>query len=282
MKANYGRISAVSILLYLVGIGLTVYALINIPDDLARRTGQLDLKLITSLRAVLLKTGIITGISFAIGLAAIWLAVRKTGTSISQNASRQETSNAGDEEKQQPSQAADKSIAIDEEALSRIRQRLSNAGADANTYDLMLGALARELEICQAAFYLAEIHQDKRMVKLVESYAFSLPESKTIQYEFGEGLIGQAAREKKRMVIDDVPQGYLKVISGLGSASPSYLVIIPVCNDQNALVGIAEFASFKKLSSGELELIERALALPGLMAGVQTSEAGAKQKQKKG
>jgi putative methionine-R-sulfoxide reductase with GAF domain len=282
MKSNYGRINIISIMLYLAGIGLTVYALINIPDDLARRTGQLDLELITSLRDVLLKTGIITGITLALGLATIWFALRNSGTSFTTSTRGKETTISEEQEKRQQSQTSDKSIVIDEQALLRIQQRLSTAGKNANIYDLLLGALAKELEICQAAYYLPETHQEKRMVKLVESYAFSIPESKTIQYEFGEGLIGQAAREKKRMIIDDVPQGYLKVISGLGSASPSHLVIMPVCNEDDTLVGIAEFASFKKLSSGELELMERALALHGLTADVQSKDADANKKQKKG
>ncbi|MCC5929503.1 MAG: GAF domain-containing protein [Cyclobacteriaceae bacterium] len=276
MKSNYGRISIVSIMFYLAGIGITVYTLIILPDELARRTGQLDLELITSLRAILLKTGIISGITFALGLTAIWFAMKKPAAIMAQKTSEAVRS---EQDKHQQSQTEDKTIAIDEQALIRIQQGLKKADKNSNVYDQLLGALAKELEICQAAYYLPELHEDKRIVKLVESYAFSIPESKTIQYEFGEGLIGQAAREKKKMIIDDVPQGYLKVISGLGSASPAHLVIMPVCNEENNLVGIAEFASFKKLTSGELELIERALAMPGLTTGEETNDAHEKQKK---
>ncbi len=38
--------------------------------------------------------------------------------------------------------------------------------------------------------------------------------------EFGEGLVGQAALEKKHIIFTNVPDDYIKINSGLGQASP--------------------------------------------------------------
>ena len=59
-------------------------------------------------------------------------------------------------------------------------------------------------------------------------YALSIGESTVIKYEIGEGLIGQSAASGNTLYVDDVPDGYIKIVSGLGSASPQHLLIVPV------------------------------------------------------
>ena len=61
-------------------------------------------------------------------------------------------------------------------------------------------------------------------VELKAGYALSIGESTVIKYEFGEGLIGQSAASGNTLYVDDVPEGYIKIVSGLGSASPKYLL----------------------------------------------------------
>ncbi len=56
-------------------------------------------------------------------------------------------------------------------------------------------------------------------------------------------------KNKKAMFINDLPEGYVKVISGLGSHKPEYLAIIPLL-DRDEVIGILEIATFKPLEKG--------------------------------
>jgi methyl-accepting chemotaxis protein len=97
-------------------------------------------------------------------------------------------------------------------------------------------------------------------VELTCGYALSLGESASVEYEFGEGLIGQAAAEGRTLYVDDIPDGYIKIISGLGSASPRYLLIVPVKN-QNEVLGVMEMAAFTDISEDKRKFVEEAAQL---------------------
>jgi len=59
-----------------------------------------------------------------------------------------------------------------------------------------------------------------------------------------EGLIGQAIKNKKVLIIKNVPENYLNVMSGLGSSDPSSLLILPFYKE-NKIEFVLELALFK-------------------------------------
>jgi putative methionine-R-sulfoxide reductase with GAF domain len=87
-----------------------------------------------------------------------------------------------------------------------------------------------------------------------------MPESKTIKYEFGEGLAGQVAKEGRKINIDNVPEGYITIISGLGAASPNHLLIYPVMQDDQ-VAAVVEKASFKPISEEDERLVAEVLKI---------------------
>ncbi len=107
----------------------------------------------------------------------------------------------------------------------------------------ILIAFADLFQIVQGEIYLIQNNK----IKLLETYAYYVPEGKIIEFEIGDGLIGQVAKEKKLLCLDNIPDNYITVASGLGKATPSNLIIFPILFDQN-LIGIIELASFQKFS----------------------------------
>jgi signal transduction histidine kinase/CHASE3 domain sensor protein len=83
------------------------------------------------------------------------------------------------------------------------------------------------------AFYLA--NRKIKSLKFTGGYAYKYTKGTNVQYVFGEGLIGQAALEQKPILLTDVPTGYLNIASGLGSADPSFIYIMPILFESKTL-----------------------------------------------
>lgn len=115
--------------------------------------------------------------------------------------------------------------------------------------------ICKQLEAGQGALYLTKETEGTRKVQLESGYALSVGESASISFEFGEGLVGQAAAEGRTLYVDDVPEGYITIVSGLGSASPRYLLIAPV-QQEDKVVGVIEIASFTALDENKRRFIE--------------------------
>jgi signal transduction histidine kinase/HAMP domain-containing protein/ActR/RegA family two-component response regulator len=72
----------------------------------------------------------------------------------------------------------------------------------------------------------------------------------------GGGLVAQAALEKKRLLITDVPPDYITITSGLGTALPANIVILPVLFEDQVL-GVIELASFSRFNEVHLAFIDQ-------------------------
>ena len=120
----------------------------------------------------------------------------------------------------------------------------------------LLWSLANEIEAVQGAFYITT-KNDKEIsvIKFIEGYAFHIAESAVLEYEFGDGIAGQVAKDGRAINIDNIPEGYLTVMSGLGNSSPNFLLAFPFKKD-NEVIAVIEIASFKKIENEKLQLLE--------------------------
>ncbi|MFG2646938.1 HAMP domain-containing protein [Streptomyces sp. NPDC048436] len=77
------------------------------------------------------------------------------------------------------------------------------------------------------------------------------------------GLVRQAALEKKRILVDEVPTDYIKITSGLGDAAPASLVIIPILFEDK-LLGVIELATFSRFSDVHLAFFDQFVSTIGV------------------
>ena len=122
----------------------------------------------------------------------------------------------------------------------------------------ILSELAEVVSAHYGAFYILQQDDpdEKVMLKLFAAYAYK--EEKNIPKEFaiGEGLVGQCAFEKERILLTNVPQGYVKINSGLGKTKPSNLVILPVVFE-NKVKAVIELASLDRFSPSHLDFLDQ-------------------------
>ncbi len=118
--------------------------------------------------------------------------------------------------------------------------------------DKVIQEIAKKLEAAQAAVYIKK----QENLEFIAGYAFHKPDNEGLTYALGEGLAGQVAKAKQTVNINNIPDGYIQVISGLGQSSPTSLLIVPLIHD-NKIIGVVEIASFKKFSKFTIKSIER-------------------------
>lgn len=82
-------------------------------------------------------------------------------------------------------------------------------------------------------------------------------------FAFGEGLVGQCAAENRLIRVSEPPSEYIRIESGLGSAAPAEVLIMPVPFEGQA-VAVAEFASFQPFTQLHLELLEELTDILGI------------------
>lgn len=108
----------------------------------------------------------------------------------------------------------------------------------------VLAHLAPFLGAQMAAFYEVT---EAGTLRRVAGYAYTKPHSRETTIEFGEGLVGQAALEKKPLYIEHVPSHYFqKIRSDSGESAPGSLLLVPVSYEGKikAVIELASFGSF--------------------------------------
>ncbi|MDT0462056.1 HAMP domain-containing protein [Streptomyces gibsoniae] len=83
---------------------------------------------------------------------------------------------------------------------------------------------------------------DQYELRMLGSYGYSMGSMPT-SFRPGEALIGTAAQEKRTILVENAPSGYLKISSGLGDAPPAQVIVLPVLFEGKVL-GVIELASF--------------------------------------
>jgi CheY-like chemotaxis protein/HAMP domain-containing protein/GAF domain-containing protein len=145
-----------------------------------------------------------------------------------------------------------------------------------NVSQLILSELAPLVSMQHGVFFLNDSQDQEPMLKLLASYGYQERRSLSNRFRAGEGLVGQCVLEKQRILLTEVPDDYIKINSGLGSASPRNIVVLPVLYEGEVLA-VIELASFQRFSEIHLTFLEQltesiGIVLNSLQANMRTEE----------
>ncbi len=101
-------------------------------------------------------------------------------------------------------------------------------------------------------FFLAEADS----FKLNSSYAYKQRQHNDNEFKIGEGLVGQAAFEKKSILFNQVTAEHISIISGLGESKPVDIFVIPLIYE-GQILGILELANSHHFTTAEIELLDQ-------------------------
>ncbi|MFC8664344.1 HAMP domain-containing protein [Streptomyces sp. NPDC057199] len=108
--------------------------------------------------------------------------------------------------------------------------------------ELIMDELAPLASAQYGAFYLAEEAGRGHELRLVGSYGWPDDDGRPVRIPFGRSLVGQAARSRRTISVDELPPGYVTISSGLGRTVPTALVVLPITVEDQVL-GVIELAS---------------------------------------
>ncbi len=91
----------------------------------------------------------------------------------------------------------------------------------------------------------------------VSGYAANIEKSSLGNAQNNFGIIEQAAREKKPILITDVPKDYVRISSGTGEAEPKAIAVIP-CVYENEAICVIEIGSFSGFTEEQLQFLKQA------------------------
>src|SRR5204862_5898184 len=99
---------------------------------------------------------------------------------------------------------------------------------------LILSELAPVVTAEHGVFYVMETSKEEKedesgknepYLKLLASYAYRNRKKVGNRFSLGEGLVGQAALEKERILVTNAPSDYVQITSGLGQAPPTNIMV---------------------------------------------------------
>ena len=119
----------------------------------------------------------------------------------------------------------------------------------ATASSMILSELAPLVSAQHAVFYIVTSPSDGTdpVLQLEAGYGHEERRSLNTSFHFGQGLVGQCAKEKKRILLTNVPSDYVKINSGLGESTPLNIIVLPVLFE-GSVRAVIELASFTPFS----------------------------------
>ncbi len=114
--------------------------------------------------------------------------------------------------------------------------------------------------------------ENSKYLELKAGFAYDKRKYKEKQIHLGQGLLGQTVLEKQSIQLNNIPQNYLKITSGLGETNPNNLLIVPLSINEEVF-GAMEIASLHPLEAHQVDFVERLSEnIASTLASVKTSE----------
>ena len=140
--------------------------------------------------------------------------------------------------------------------LARIAGMMQGHRDLAVVAELIMDELAPLVSAQHGTFFLSEPADADGQLRLIAGYGLRADKAAPIQYRLGQSLIGQVAQSKRPVVVANLPEGYVKISSGVGEAPPTNLAILPILFEDQVL-GVIELASFTPFSQVQTDFLEQ-------------------------
>jgi HAMP domain-containing protein/CheY-like chemotaxis protein/signal transduction histidine kinase len=128
---------------------------------------------------------------------------------------------------------------------------------------LLLSELAPLVNAQQGVMYQMETEESGGLA-LLSAFADDGENGHLRRLRTGEGLVGQVAAEKRRMLITNLPESTVPIRSGLFQARPRNVIVLPVLFEDR-VKAVIELASLSVFTASHLAFLEQLTASIGIV-----------------
>ncbi|MBN1250865.1 MAG: GAF domain-containing protein [Bacteroidales bacterium] len=146
-----------------------------------------------------------------------------------------------------------------QEGISILGETLRKSTDDYQVYLFnIISTVVNYLNADQGGIFIYYNNKDEApYLELVTAYAYDKKKALNLKVEPGESLVGRCFKEKELIYLNDIPEGYTFISSGLGEHEPKSLVLLPLIFE-NEVFGVIEIASFNEILDFEFEFLRNA------------------------
>ncbi|HTI24197.1 MAG TPA: HAMP domain-containing protein, partial [Kutzneria sp.] len=162
--------------------------------------------------------------------------------------------------------------------LARISELMQGRRDLAVVADLVMDQLTPLVGCQYGAFYLTEEGDGVPYLRLIGSYGHPDDEGngQPTRFRWGQSLVGQAARSKRTIALEDAPADYVTISSGLGRTAARTVIVLPIVVEGQVL-GAIELASAHQFTPIQRAFLEQLMGTVGvnlntIMANARTDE----------
>ncbi|MEU8541322.1 HAMP domain-containing protein [Streptomyces sp. NPDC048717] len=162
--------------------------------------------------------------------------------------------------------------------LARITALLQGTRGVSEIAELIMAEVPPLVSAQYGAFFILEEGPYGPVLTMSAAYGLATPGPgrHARRFKIGEGLVGQAARDRRTLLVDPLPEGYATISSAVGSGGPAALVVLPIVVEDQVL-GAVELASLQPFGALQRDFLDRFVVSAGavlssLVANLRTDE----------
>jgi CheY-like chemotaxis protein/signal transduction histidine kinase len=119
-------------------------------------------------------------------------------------------------------------------------------------------------------------NRENEALTFLGAYGYAEQGTLPTAFRWGEGLVGQCAKDRKARLVSDIPENYLRITSALGEARPKFVLLQPILFE-NTLAGVMEIASLNGFTEIQRDFLEQlgfnvGVIINSISAGQRTEE----------
>jgi PAS domain S-box-containing protein len=134
-----------------------------------------------------------------------------------------------------------------------LRQNSDNIDVLSN---IIIKELVKYLGANQAALFIVNEEDGESFLELDAAYAYDRKKFTDKRIDIGEGLVGTCAIEKQTIYLTEIPNDYINITSGLGTAPPTSVLIVPLKIEED-IFGVIEIAAFDEFATYKIDFVEQ-------------------------
>jgi signal transduction histidine kinase/DNA-binding response OmpR family regulator len=166
--------------------------------------------------------------------------------------------------------------------LARFSRMLQGERDLTTVSNLIMSELAPLVNAQYGVFYVTKRDGDDTLLELAASYGAENKDELKPIFKLREGLVGQAAADKRPLVLENIPGDFVRIGSGLGHATPANVAILPALfeDEVKAVIELASFSDFNETHQTFLDqLMESVGIVLNTIAATMRTEGLLKQSQ---